>query len=78
MKKKSLISDILRAYGMLAEDFDVIVIEGAGSPEINLKADDIVNMGLAKLVDAPFCSSATIRRGGVFARTGTVEAAGDG
>ena len=52
--KKSLIPDILRAYNSLAEDFDVIVIEGAGSPaEINLKADDIVNMGLAKLVDAP-------------------------
>ena len=52
--KKSLIPDILRAYNSLAEGFDVIVIEGAGSPaEINLKADDIVNMGLAKLVDAP-------------------------
>mgnify|MGYP000665331990 CR=1 FL=1 len=52
--EKSLIPDILRAYNSLAEDFDVIVIEGAGSPaEINLKADDIVNMGLAKLVDAP-------------------------
>ena len=39
--KKSLIPDILRAYNSLAEDFDVIVIEGAGSPaEINLKADD--------------------------------------
>ncbi len=52
--KKSLIPDILRAYDSLAEELDIIVIEGAGSPaEINLKADDIVNMGLAKLVDAP-------------------------
>ena len=59
--KKSLIPDILRAYNSLAEDFDVIVIEGAGSPaEINLKADDIVNMGLARSLSMrPFCSSAT-------------------
>ena len=53
-RKKSLIPDILRAYDSLADEFDIIVIEGAGSPaEINLKADDIVNMGLAKLVNAP-------------------------
>ena len=46
--KKALIPDILRAYDSLADEFDIIVIEGAGSPaEINLKADDIVNMGLA-------------------------------
>ena len=52
--KKSLIPDILAAYDSLAEEVDIIVIEGAGSPaEINLKADDIVNMGLAELVDAP-------------------------
>ena len=73
--KKSLIPDILRAYNSLAEDFDVIVIEGAGSPaEINLKADDIVNMGLAKLVDAPVLLVGDIDRGGVFAQLfGTVE-----
>jgi cobyric acid synthase len=45
-RKKQLIPDILAAYNSLAEDFDIIVIEGAGSPaEINLKADDIVNIG---------------------------------
>ena len=73
--KKSLIPDILRAYNSLAEDFDVIVIEGAGSPaEINLKADDIVNMGLAKLVDAPVLLVGDIDRGGVFAQLlGTLE-----
>ena len=73
--KKSLIPDILSAYNNLAEDVDIIVIEGAGSPaEINLKADDIVNMGLAKLVDAPVLLAGDIDRGGVFAQLyGTVE-----
>ena len=73
--KKSLIPDILKAYDSLAEDVDIIVIEGAGSPaEINLKSDDIVNMGLAKLVDAPVLLAGDIDRGGVFAQLyGTVE-----
>ena len=73
--KKSLIPDILSAYNSLAEDVDIIVIEGAGSPaEINLKADDIVNMGLARLVDAPVLLAGDIDRGGVFAQLyGTVE-----
>ena len=72
--KKSLIPDILAAYNSLAEDVDIIVIEGAGSPaEINLKADDIVNMGLARLVDAPVLLAGDIDRGGVFAQLyGTV------
>ena len=65
-RKKQLIPDILAAYNSLAEDFDIIVIEGAGSPaEINLKADDIVNMGLAKLVDGPVLLVGDIDRGGV-------------
>ena len=74
-RKKALIPDILRAYDGLASEFDIIVIEGAGSPaEINLKADDIVNMGLAKLVDAPVLLAGDIDRGGVFAQLyGTVE-----
>ena len=74
-RKKALIPDILRAYDGLASEFDVIVIEGAGSPaEINLKADDIVNMGLARLVDAPVLLAGDIDRGGVFAQLyGTVE-----
>lgn len=72
--KKTLIPDILSAYGQLQEQADIIVIEGAGSPaEINLKADDIVNMGLAKLVDAPVLLVGDIDRGGVFAQLlGTV------
>ena len=52
--KKKLVPDIMAAYDSLAEEADVIVIEGAGSPaEINLKSEDIVNMGLAEMVDAP-------------------------
>ena len=53
-KKREFLPDVMRAYESLAAENDVIVIEGAGSPtEINLKQDDFVNMGLAKLVDAP-------------------------
>lgn len=72
--KKSLIPDILKAYDSLAEENDIIVVEGAGSPaEINLKNDDIVNMGLAKLVDVPVLLTGDIDRGGVFAQLyGTV------
>ena len=73
--KKKLVPDIMKAYDKLASENDIIVIEGAGSPaEINLKADDIVNMGLAKLVDAPVLLAGDIDRGGVFAQLyGTVE-----
>ena len=72
--KKQLIPDILAAYDSLAAENDLIVIEGAGSPaEINLRADDIVNMGLAELVDAPVLLAGDIDRGGVFAQLyGTV------
>ena len=66
--KKSLIPSIMKAYGELDKSFDVIVIEGAGSPaEINLKDNDIVNMGLARMVDAPVLLVGDIDRGGVFA-----------
>ena len=74
-RKRDFIPAVMEAYESLAREYDVIVIEGAGSPaEINLKADDIVNMGLAKLVDAPVLLVGDIARGGVFAQLfGTVE-----
>lgn len=72
--KKQLIPEILEAYHSLEAEYDILVIEGAGSPaELNLKADDIVNMGLAKLVNAPVLLAGDIDRGGVFAQLyGTV------
>lgn len=67
--KKQLIPEILAAYKKLEEQADIIVIEGAGSPaEINLKENDIVNMGLAEMLDAPVLIAGDIDRGGVFAQ----------
>lgn len=73
---KPELKDIVKAeYEKLAEKFDVIVIEGAGSPaEINLQENDIVNMGFARMVEAPVLLAGDIDRGGVFASLyGTVE-----
>ena len=67
--KKKLIPDIKKAFKKLEEYADIIVIEGAGSPaEINLKQNDIVNMGMAEMVDAPVLLVGDIDRGGVFAQ----------
>ena len=67
--KHKLVPDIMRAYDDLASRFDIIVIEGAGSPaEINLKDDDIVNMGMAKMAKSPVLLAGDIDRGGVFAQ----------
>ena len=72
--KKQLIPEIKKAFQHLSEQYDIIVIEGAGSPaEINLKSDDIVNMGMAKMAKAPVLLAGDIDRGGVFAQLyGTV------
>ena len=67
--KKSLIPVIMKAYETLYACYDIIVIEGAGSPaEINLKQDDIVNMGMAGMAKAPVLLAGDIDRGGVFAQ----------
>jgi len=73
-KKEKYRQVILDAYNELAEQYDIIVIEGAGSPaEINLKDNDFVNMGMAEMVDAPCLLVGDIDRGGVFAQLyGTV------
>ena len=68
-RKREFIPAVMEAYNALDREYDIIVIEGAGSPaEINLKATDIVNMGLAELVDAPVLLVGDIDRGGVFAQ----------
>lgn len=67
-RKAELIPEVKKAYDSLAAENDIIVIEGAGSPaEINLKKDDLVNMGMAKLAGAPVLLVGDIDRGGVFA-----------
>ncbi|MGL6098859.1 MAG: cobyric acid synthase [Fusobacteriaceae bacterium] len=66
--KVKLKKDIMKAYTELEEKSEIIVVEGAGSPvEINIKQDDIVNMGLAEMLDSPVILVADIDRGGVFA-----------
>ena len=68
-RKKEYIKDIMSAFETLSDKYDIVVVEGAGSPvEMNLKKDDIVNMGLAKLLNAPVLLVGDIDRGGVFAQ----------
>ncbi len=67
--KRQLRSVVMESYRSLALQYEIIVLEGAGSPpaEINLKDDDIVNMGMAEMADAPVLLVGDIDRGGVFA-----------
>ena len=66
--KRELRPVVEETYAELAAQNDIVVIEGAGSPaEINLKADDFVNMGMAKIARSPVLIVGDIDRGGVFA-----------
>ena len=73
--KQELLPKIKEVYQELDQEYDAIILEGAGSPaEINLNERDIVNMGMARLVDAPVILVADIDKGGVFASIyGTIE-----
>ena len=67
-RKREMVPHIKEAYDSLASKHDIIVIEGAGSPaEINLQDNDIVNMYMAHLAEAPVLLAGDIDRGGVFA-----------
>ena len=67
-RKREIVPEIMKAYDELASQYDIIVIEGAGSPaEINLKENDVVNMFMAKQAKAPVLLAGDIDRGGVFA-----------
>ena len=73
--KDSMLEIAKEAYESLSEQYDVIVIEGAGSPaEINIKDNDIVNMKIAGIADAPVILVTDIEKGGSFAWiVGTLE-----
>ena len=73
--KKEAARYVMESYRRLEEKNDLIIIEGAGSPaEINLRENDIANMGIAEMVDAPVILIGDIDRGGVFASlVGTME-----
>ncbi|HEY6131639.1 MAG TPA: cobyric acid synthase [Halioglobus sp.] len=66
---------VIESHDRLSRQYDYIVVEGAGSPaEINLRDNDIANMGFAEKVDCPVILVADIDRGGVFAHlVGTLQ-----
>jgi adenosylcobyric acid synthase len=67
-RKAGLLPTVLDALADLRSRYDVVVCEGAGSPaEVNLRADDLANMGLARAADLPVVVVGDIDRGGVFA-----------
>ncbi|MCP4933276.1 MAG: cobyric acid synthase [bacterium] len=73
--KRIAMKAVLQSYHWLQDQYEVVLVEGAGSPaEINLRANDIANMGFALAVDAPVLLIADIDRGGVFAHlVGTLQ-----
>ncbi len=73
--KPTAMGAVMESYGRLRQEYDVVVVEGAGSPaEINLREGDIANMGFALAARSPVILVADIDRGGVFAHLlGTLE-----
>jgi adenosylcobyric acid synthase len=73
--KKVAMDAVMQSHGRLEQQYQVIVVEGAGSPaEINLRANDIANMGFAEKADCPVIIIADIDKGGVFAHlVGTLD-----
>ena len=77
--KPEAMKAVLASHARLAQAYEVVVVEGAGSPaEINLRDRDIANMGFAERVDCPVVLVADIDRGGVFAHlVGTLDCLSD-
>lgn len=73
--KQTAMQAVLQSYRRLQTEYDCVLTEGAGSPaEVNLRANDIANMGFAEAVDCPVILIADIDRGGVFAHlVGTLD-----
>ncbi len=66
--KKTALQAVLVSHQRLQQQYEMVIVEGAGSPaEINLRENDIANMGFAEAVDCPVIIVADIDRGGVFA-----------
>ncbi|MEM1176590.1 MAG: cobyric acid synthase [Pseudomonadota bacterium] len=67
-QRGSLLEPVLESFKRLTDEFELMIVEGAGSPaEINLRRGDIANMGFARRADVPVCLIADIERGGVIA-----------
>ncbi|MEM9576690.1 MAG: cobyric acid synthase [Pseudomonadota bacterium] len=67
--KPELLSHVVSGFERLKSRFDLVIVEGAGSPaEVNLRAGDIANMGFAQAADVPVILCADINRGGVIAQ----------
>jgi len=66
--RDSLLTPVMESFHRLIDEFDLVLVEGAGSPaETNLRENDIANMGFARAANVPVCLLGDIERGGVIA-----------